>query len=307
MQLIDAEILRGQFFSGAWRVSDQIVETTEPATGKPLARIAVARARDVQDAALLARAAQSAWSMSNFEYKAAVLRGAAQLLQENTGEVAGWITRETGAISGKSQFEVRITIRSLLEAAAMCSQPCGLVLPSVDGRLSFARRVPLGVVGVISPFNFPLYLSARAVAPALALGNAVVLKPDLRTSITGGLILARLFERAGLPANLLHVLPGEADAGEALCVDPNIAMIQFTGSTRTGRRVGALAGQHLKKVSLELGGKNSLIILDDADLDVAASNAVLPTHSIESGSARHARLRRGDLRTCHSDYRIWHG
>jgi benzaldehyde dehydrogenase (NAD) len=113
----------------------------------------------------------------------------------------------------------------------------------------------------------------RAVAPALAVGNGVVLKPDLRTPVVGGFVLARLFEEAGLPKDLFHVLPGVAEAGEALCIDPNVAMIQFTGSTATGRRVGALAGGHLKKISLELGGKNSLIILDDADLDLAASNA----------------------------------
>jgi benzaldehyde dehydrogenase (NAD) len=158
-------------------------------------------------------------------------------------------------------------------AAALPTQPQGLVLPSTPGRLSFARRVPHGVVGVISPFNFPLILSIRAVAPALATGNAVVLKPDPQTPLTGGFIIARAFEEAGLPTGVLNVLPGGADAGEALCTDPNVGMIAFTGSTGAGRRVGELAGKHLKKVSLELGGKNSLIILEDADLDRAASNA----------------------------------
>jgi len=131
--------------------------------------------------------------------------------------------------------------------------------------------VPHGVVGVISPFNFPLILSTRAVAPALALGNAVVLKPDPQTPVTGGFILARIFEAAGLPAGLLHVLPGGAQTGEAIVADPDIAMISFTGSTAAGRKVGELASKHLKKVTLELGGKNSTIVLDDADLDVAAS------------------------------------
>ncbi|MBN3813950.1 aldehyde dehydrogenase family protein, partial [Paraburkholderia sp. Ac-20347] len=129
-----------------------------------------------------------------------------------------------------------------------------------------------GVVGVISPFNFPLYLAMRAVAPALALGNAVVLKPDPRTSVCGGFAIARLFELAGLPAGVLHVLPGDGAAGAALTSDPHIAMIQFTGSTGAGRKVGEAAGRHLKKVSLELGGKNSLIVLDDADLDLAVAN-----------------------------------
>jgi benzaldehyde dehydrogenase (NAD) len=112
----------------------------------------------------------------------------------------------------------------------------------------------------------------RSVAPALAVGNAVVLKPDAQTPVTGGFILALAFQEAGLPSGVLSVLPGDVEAGEALCTDPNIQMISFTGSTATGRRVGELAGKHLKKVALELGGKNSLIILEDADLDLAARN-----------------------------------
>jgi benzaldehyde dehydrogenase (NAD) len=145
------------------------------------------------------------------------------------------------------------------------------VLPSNPGRISIARRVPRGVIGIISPFNFPLILSMRAVAPALATGNAVVLKPDPRTVMTGGFIIARLFEEAGLPKGVLQVLPGGAEAGEAICADPDIAMVSFTGSSNVGRRIGELAGKHLKKVQLELGGKNAVIVLEDADLDAAAS------------------------------------
>ena len=178
-----------------------------------------------------------------------------------------------GAGIGIAMFAISLSIRVLYEAAAMPSQSPGMVLPSTPGRISICRRQPLGVVGVISPFNSPFFLSLRAVAPALAVGNGVVLKPDPRTGISGGMLIASLFEDAGLPPDVLHVLPGGSDVGEAMCTDPNIAMIQFTGSTRTGSRIGKLASEHLKKVSLELGGKNSLIVLDDADLDLAASNA----------------------------------
>ena len=259
-------------FSSGWRPMHQTEEVINPSTGKALAVVGTAGAVEIERAAAEARVCQATWAATSFEFKASILRKAAGLLETNASEVIDWITKETGAIPGKGQFEVGVTVRCLYEAAAMPSQPQGLILPSPDGRMSFARRMPLGVVGVISPFNFPLYLSMRAVAPALAIGNGVVLKPDLRTPIVGGFILAELLKAAGLPEGVFHVLPGGADAGEALCTDPNIAMIQFTGSTATGRRVGALAGQHLKKVSLELGGKNSMIILDDADLDVAASN-----------------------------------
>jgi benzaldehyde dehydrogenase (NAD) len=116
-----------------------------------------------------------------------------------------------------------------------------------------------------------LILSMRAVAPALATGNAVVLKPDPRTALTGGFIVARIFEEAGLPKGVLQVMPGGVEAGEAICIDPDIAMVSFTGSSNVGRRIGELAGRHLKKVQLELGGKNAVIVLDDAELDSTAS------------------------------------
>jgi benzaldehyde dehydrogenase (NAD) len=134
-----------------------------------------------------------------------------------------------------------------------------------------ARRVPVGVVGVIAPFNFPLILSIRAVGPALALGNAVLLKPDPRTSVAGGVSLARVFEEAGIPPGVFAMVPGGAEVGEALVTDPNVQMISFTGSTRAGRSVAALAGQHLKRTHLELGGNSAIIVLDDVDVERAVS------------------------------------
>jgi benzaldehyde dehydrogenase (NAD) len=166
---------------------------------------------------------------------------------------------------------VREAIVLLQRAAAMPLEATGRVLPSVPGRLSIARQLPLGVIGVISPFNFPLVLSLRSVAPALAVGNAVVIKPDPRTPYAGGFVIAEVLAAAGLPKGLLHVLPGGADVGQALVEAPGVPMLAFTGSTAAGRKIGELAGRHLKKVSLELGGKNSLIVLDDADLDRAVS------------------------------------
>jgi benzaldehyde dehydrogenase (NAD) len=135
------------------------------------------------------------------------------------------------------------------------------------------QRVPVGVVGVIAPFNFPQVLAMRSVAPALALGNAVVLKPDPRTAVCGGVVIARVFEEAGLPAGVLSVLPGGVEAGEALVTHPLVRVISFTGSTAVGRRVAELGGAHLKRIQLELGGNSALIVLDDVDLDAAVSAA----------------------------------
>src|SRR6266568_4431848 len=142
---------------------------------------------------------------------------------------------------------------------------------SEEPRLSMVRRLPVGVVGVISPFNAPVILSIRSVAPALALGNAVLLKPDPRTAVCGGVALARIFQEAGLPEGLLQLLPGGVDVGEAVVTNPHVRVISFTGSTAAGRAVGELAAKHLKRAHLELGGNNALIVLDDVDLEKAVS------------------------------------
>jgi benzaldehyde dehydrogenase (NAD) len=264
---------KGKIFTGRWQLSKGGTrEVVEPATGQVLTEVGFADAEDVSEAVKAAAAAQTEWANTPADQRAAVLRRAAQLLEAHGEQLRTWIVRETGSIPPKADFELHMAVGILLEAASIATQPPGLMLPSGPKRMSFARRVPHGVVGVISPFNAPLILSTRAVAPALALGNAVVLKPDPQTPVTGGFILARLFEAAGLPAGLLHVLPGGAEAGEALVTDPGVSMISFTGSTAAGKRVGELASKHLKKVTLELGGKNSTVVLDDADLDLAASN-----------------------------------
>jgi benzaldehyde dehydrogenase (NAD) len=187
-------------------------------------------------------------------------------------DFGAWTQRETGAHRNKMHHEQNFTIQEVLNAATMPSQPYGSLVPSAQpGRLSMVRRIPVGVVGAITPWNSPSVLGMRVVAPALALGNAVVLKPDPQTPVCGGAMFESVFREAGLPEGLLHVVVGGADVGEAIVTDPNVNVVSFTGSTAAGRRVGELAGQGLKKVSLELGGNNAFVVLDDADLDAAAS------------------------------------
>ncbi len=272
--LLNETIWHGKAFTGTWSATaGGTADVMEKATGKRLATVGLAGAADVAASARAASKAQAEWAAMPYEARANVFRKAARIVEENAAEFQDWIVRETGAVAPKADVELHMATGILHQSSAMPTEPQGIVLPSSGGRMSIARRIPHGVVGVIAPFNFPLILSIRAVSPALATGNAVILKPDLRTPVSGGFLIARIFEEAGLPAGVLHVLPGGAEAGEALCTDPHIAMIAFTGSTANGRKVGALAGEHLKRVSLELGGKNSMIILDDADLDTAASNA----------------------------------
>lgn len=270
---LSPEQWRQNIFSGGWRAAQKTLDVIEPATGALLATTGLADVDDVVQAAALAHSTQADWAALHPRDRAAVFHKVAGLIQQHYDELSLWVTRETGGALFKGQHEVREAIAFCHQAAAMPMQAQGQVLPSVPGRLSIARRVPHGVVTVISPFNFPLILTLRVVAPALATGNAVLIKPDPRTPISGGHLIAQLFEAAGLPSGVLAVLPGGADVGEALITAPEVTMVSFTGSASAGRRVGELAARHLKKASLELGGTNSLVILEDADLDLAARNA----------------------------------
>jgi benzaldehyde dehydrogenase (NAD) len=269
---IDESIWSGKVFSAGWQqASGGDAAVIEPATGAEIGRVGIASPADIAAAATAAAAAQPAWAALPYTERAAILRRAGDIWKANAEEIEGWSIREGGKIVPAAQFETHVATEEVYEAATLPSRPYGELLPSESPHLSWAERVPVGVVGVISPFNFPQILAIRSVAPALALGNAVVLKPDPRTAVCGGVVLARVFEEAGLPEGLLHVLPGGPDTGEALITHPLIRVISFTGSTAVGRHIGALAGQHLKRIHLELGGNSALIVLDDADLDKAAS------------------------------------
>jgi benzaldehyde dehydrogenase (NAD) len=248
------------------------IEDREPATGRHLITVQGSTPEDVARAAEVAKAAQPAWAATNYQERARILRRAADIYEANRDEFGTWTQRETGASHSKMHHESTFAYHEILAAASLPSQPYGSLMPSaVKGRLSMVRRVPVGVIGAITPWNSPSVLGMRVVAPALALGNAVILKPDPQTPVIGGAMFEAVFREAGLPEGLLHVVVGDADVGEAIVTDPNIPVVSFTGSTAVGRRVGQLAGGMLKKVSLELGGNNAFIVLDDADLDAAAA------------------------------------
>lgn len=274
MGLLDSPAWQGHIFTGAWRVpTGGDAGVMEPATGKELGRIGIAGLADITGSAAQAMLAQRGWAATPFPERAAVLRRAGEALGRHTEELRDWLVRESGGIPGKAYFELGHAVQNCFEAAALASRPVGELLPSVMPRLSMVRRVPAGVVGVIAPFNAPLALAIRSVAPALVLGNAVLLKPDPRTAVSGGVALARVFEEAGLPAGVLHVLPGGAEVGAALVANPHVRVISFTGSTAAGRAVAELAGRHLKRAHLELGGNSALIVCEDAELEQAIGAA----------------------------------
>ncbi|MFD4603777.1 benzaldehyde dehydrogenase [Streptomyces sp. NPDC058464] len=272
MTWLNESLWQSRIHLGGWVAgSGEDRSVVEPATGKELARLGTATPADVAKATARAVEAQRAWAALTYDQRAALLRRAGNLFEEKAQEIQEWIVREAGSTPPKAGLETHTAAEECFEAAALASHPFGEVLRSGQRRLSLSRRVPAGVVGVIAPFNFPLILSIRSVAPALALGNAVILKPDPRTAVCGGIVLARVFEEAGLPEGLLSVLPGGADVGEAVVTDPAVRVVSFTGSTRAGRIVGRLAADHLKRAHLELGGNSALIVTADVDLDRAVS------------------------------------
>src|ERR1700733_6935032 len=294
--LLDSALWSGRYFDGAWKQAPNTISVREPATGDELGVAGGGTPALAVELTERAAAAQPAWARTPADDRARVMREAARIIEANAPEITEWIIRETGGVPAKAGYEVAIAVGELHHSAALLTQPIGQILPSADpARMSLARRVPVGVVAVITPWNVPLVLAMRSVAPALALGNAVVLKPDPQTPVCGGVLLARIFEEAGLPAGLLAVLPGGADVGETLVTAPAARLVTFTGSSAVGRRVGELAGRNLKKVSLELGGNSPMLVLDDCDLDAASSagawGSFLHQGQVCMATSRHIVLR----------------
>ncbi|MFJ9724815.1 benzaldehyde dehydrogenase [Streptomyces sp. NPDC101209] len=271
MTLLDSDVWSKKFLSDGWQDATREHPVTEPATGAHLGTVGLAAPDDVRRAAARAAEAQRAWAATPPQQRAAVLRRAGELFTEHASEIEDWLIREAGSVRAKAGFEVRLAVGECFECAGLTTHPQGEVLTSEEARWSFARRRPAGVVSVIAPFNFPLVLGLRSVAPALALGNAVLLKPDPRTAVSGGVVIARVFEEAGLPSGVLHLLPGDGSVGQAVVEAPEVRVVSFTGSTPVGRAIGEQAGRLLKRAHLELGGNNALVVLPGADVHKAAS------------------------------------
>ncbi|MFE7855572.1 aldehyde dehydrogenase family protein [Streptomyces sp. NPDC057403] len=243
-----------------------------PATEEVLATVPAATAADVDAAVVRATAAQARWAALPPADRARLLRRFAATVDEHVGELAGLEVREAGHTVGNARWEAG-NVRDLLDyAAGGVERLTGRQIP-VAGGLDVTILEPLGVVGVIAPWNFPLPIAAWGTAPALAAGNAVLLKPAETTPLTA-LRLAELALEAGLPEGLFQVLPGHGPvAGNALVEHPGIAKIVFTGSTAIGKQVLAKGSALLKRVTLELGGKSPNIVFADADLEAAAAAA----------------------------------
>jgi aldehyde dehydrogenase (NAD+) len=250
----------------------------DPYSGELLVEIPQANRDDMDEAYQGAARACHPWAAALPGERAGVMRRAAQVMEARREEIVSWVIRETGGTRIKANLEWAAVHGVMLEAATLPYLVEGRILPAdIPGKESRMYRKPVGVVGVISPWNWPMQLSARSVAPALAVGNAVVVKPASDTPVTGGLLLAKIFEEAGLPPGVLSVVVGPgSEIGDAFVTHPVPRVISFTGSTPVGRNIARLAAESpiMKRMELELGGNGPFVVLEDADLDWAVEAAV---------------------------------
>ena len=251
-----------------------LTDVVNPANQRPFAKVFMAQEQHMRAAIDAAHSAKAAWADTLAAERERLLMRAADDLEAARGEMVDLLIDEAGSTFGKAQFEVSFAGNLVRSIAGEARRIHGDVFPSdVPGLISMAIRRPLGVVAGISPFNFPVVLSLKKVAFALACGNTFILKPSEETSLVG-LKLAEIFERAGFPAGVLNVVPGDGRTmAQVLYDDPRVKLISFTGSTAVGRTIATECAKRGKRVVLEMGGKSPLIILQDADLDYAVDTA----------------------------------
>ncbi|RLL47087.1 aldehyde dehydrogenase family protein [Oceanobacillus piezotolerans] len=276
--MVNFKTLHSQYINGEWRegTSTLTIDNKNPYNGEIIASYQAASMDDLNHAYEASDTIQKQWAKTNPVVQREVFDNAHHYIKDNHEAIVDVIIDEIGGTRLKAEFEIGLVQNILKEASTFPMRMNGSILPSpIDGKENRVYRVPVGVVGVISPFNFPFFLSMKSVAPALAAGNGVVLKPHENTPITGGTMIAKIFESAGLPKGLLNVITTEiSEIGDGFVEHPIPRAISFTGSTKTGKHIGEVAGRNLKEVHLELGGNSALVVLEDADIDLAVSAGV---------------------------------
>ena len=278
-----------QFIGGKWKQgkdSEHVNEDKNPYTQETILKIQGANTEDVDEAYQAAQRAQKEWMKQTPEERSAVISKAAKLIEEKQEEIIDWLIKEGGATQIKAGLEVNLAKGITEEAISFPMRMEGKILPTnVPGEESFVTHRPVGVIGIISPWNFPFHLTMRSLAPALAAGNGVVIKPASDSPVTGGLLPAKIFEEAGVPVGLVNVTVGSgSEIGDYFVGHSIPSFISFTGSTAVGKNIAshAMGGEKIKQVALELGGNSPFIVLDDADIDEAVQ-ALIVSKFMHSG------------------------
>ncbi len=269
--------IKGLYIDGQWQSAPRQFDDTNPSDGSPWARIPDAGISETKHAIEAAHRAFPAWAALPFQERAGLMLRCAEIVEKRAPDFVAAAQFEGGGWYGKGVYETKAIPEIFRAAAAVCYAPIGEVLPSLQGKISQAIRVPMGVIGVISPWNVPGILATRQFSFTLAAGNTIVLKPSEETPWMGGLFFAEVMEEAGAPPGVFNVITCSRDnvagVGDEIVDNPLVKGVAFTGSTAVGRRIAAKCGAHLKKCCIELGGKDSLIVLEDADMERATSAA----------------------------------
>jgi len=269
--------MKGLFINGEWHQTTRQFDDVNPSDDTLWARIPDANGSDAKRAIDAAAAAFPEWSALKFQDRAEYMLKIAGVIEKRAPDFIAAAQSEGGGWHGKGVYETKVMPEMLKAAAAMCYAPIGEILPSLNGKVSTAVRFPMGVIAVISPWNMPGILATRPFSVPLAMGNTIVLKPSEETPWLGGLFFAEVMEEAGLPPGVFNVVTcsrdSVAEVGDELVDNPSVKGIAFTGSAAVGRRIAAKCGAHLKKACIELGGKDSLLVLEDADMERATSAA----------------------------------
>ncbi|MGE0067212.1 MAG: aldehyde dehydrogenase family protein [Solirubrobacterales bacterium] len=272
----ETEREHGLYIDGAWQAPARTFESIDPThPERVLGHFSAATPAEVGQALAAAKAAARSWARTPAPARGEILHAAAERLAREREEFAATIVQEEGKTIDEARGEMARAVSVLRWFAGEASQPSGATHPSArEGTLVYSLREPLGVVAVITPWNFPVAIPAWKIAPALAFGNAVVWKPSELTPLCA-VLLTELLEAAGLPPGVLNLITGDpAEIGDVLVDGPEVDAISFTGSLRVGRHIQTRAVPRGVKVQLETGGKNPAIVMDDADLERAVELVV---------------------------------
>jgi acyl-CoA reductase-like NAD-dependent aldehyde dehydrogenase len=268
------------YIDGEWvgAQGGAVYDDFNPYTGEVFARVPAGRRADAQRAVSAAAEAFPAWSHTLPAERQALFLKAADILEKKQMDIVTILAEETGCTFGFAMFQTMFTPGLLREAAAQTHQANGEIIPGdLPGAFNMAIRQPVGVVAGIGPWNAPLILSLRAVCMPIAYGNTAVLKPSTESAAAGGVMIAEVFHEAGFPKGVLNLVtngPGvSSEIGDEFIENPKVRRINLTGSSAVGRQLAEKAGRYLKRVALELGGQNPMIILSDADIDQAVNAA----------------------------------
>jgi aldehyde dehydrogenase (NAD+) len=268
------------YINGEWvdAMDGKTYDDGNPYTGEVFARVAAGKRADARRAVEAAAAAFPGWAATLPVERQMLFLKAADILESKRDEIVQILAEETGGTFGWAMFQSMFTPGLLREAASQVHQATGEIIPAdLPGAMYMAIRQPVGVVAGIAPWNAPLILSLRSICLPIAYGNTAVLKPAMESAVAGGVVIAQVFAEAGFPPGVLNLVtngPGASrEIGDEFIENPKVRRINLTGSTAVGKTIAEKAGRYLKRVALELGGQNPLIILGDADIDYAVNVA----------------------------------